>query len=524
MKLNFPQSLNISNLSDYKLLGLCLSIGFFIRLIPEILAFSTPIGFDTIYYGYIMKSGVIMPHWSSFFTSTWLLNAIIVPLYSVFQGDPFMLLKIIAPLLFGLNVAGVYWFARKMLGWSPRMSLIAGAFFALQLASLRISWDLLRNTLGLGVLMFALSYVKEVDSKRGFALFASLSLLAVFAHEYSAVILLVTVVGLLVWKLVKKQASYNYKMLALAIVPALTVFLTGMFLRLNPIRYATTPSNIIQAGDTISGKSGIFFLTNYLQVQDTVDSYGNYWALALNVALLFIVLFLPYILLVKKGFFKNEILSIWTGLLLVGAFGCLVMPFAALQWWHRWMFMLVYPFTFYAVYGIVKLARKSSVNGKIRFSALFSNKKAAGMILLTLTLGVAYLFTPITMVYANKSVPNLTGTQVYFSTDPGVPYQDEGNVVQAMDWLNQNSGAESCIILQRHFLEYGKLYLNNSKQIIHYQIDINAAVSKASESGFSQVFFVWWNQQVGWGEFSLPAGFTLLQDFGRISVYSYMKA
>jgi hypothetical protein len=467
-----------------------------------------------------MKSGIIMSHWSSFFTSSWLLYALIVPLYSVFQGDPFILLKIVAPFLFGLNVAGVYWFSRKMLSWSPRMALLAGIFFALQLASLRISWDLLRNTLGLGILMFALAYVKEVDSKRGFALFASLSLLAVFAHEYSAVIVLVTVLGLLAWRLVKKQINHNYKMLALGIVPAMSVFVTGMFLRFNPIPYASQ-SNIIQAGDTISGKAGLFFLTNYLQVQDSVDSYGNYWILALNVGLLFAVLFLPYILLVKKGYFKNPILNIWTGLLLFGAFGCLIVPFFALQYWHRWMFMLVYPFTFYAVWGIAKLVRKSSIQGKMRLSSLLSNKKVAGMVLLTLSLGAAYLFTPLTMVNANKSIPNITGTQVYFSTDPAVPYQDENSVVQAMDWLNQNSSTQTCIILQRHFLEYGKLCLNNSTQIIHYQIDINSAVSKALESGFSQVFFVWWNTPIGWNEAPVPASFIRLQDFGRISVYGY---
>jgi hypothetical protein len=331
---------------------------------------------------------------------------------------------------------------------------------------------------------------------------------------------LVTVLGLLAWRLLKKQINHNYKMLALGIVPALSVFMVGVFLRFNPIRYAAQ-SNIIQAGDTLSGQAGLFFLTNYLQVQDSIDYYANYWMLALNVGLLFAVLFLPYILLVKKGFFKNTILNIWTGLLLFGALGCLIVPFFAFQWWHRWMFMLVYPFTFYAALGIAKLLSKQPVSGKSPFSKLFSNKKAFGMVLLTLSLGVAYLFTPVTMVYANKSVPNITGTQVYFSTDPAVPYQDENSVVQAMDWFNHNSDLQSCIILQRHFFEYGRLYLSNSKSIIHYEIDSNVAVSKALESGFSHIFFVWWNQQVGWGDFSVPAGFTRVQDFGRISIYGY---
>ncbi len=523
MNLSFNSSLSINKLGDYKLLGLCLSLGFLIRLVPEVLAYWTPIGFDTIYYGYVMKAGIILPHLSSFFTSTWLLSALIVPAYSLIQGDPFLILKITGPLLFGLNVAGVYWFSRKMLGWSPLMGLAAGVFFALQLASLRISWDLLRNTLGLGVLLFALSYVKEVDTKRGFALFTGLSLLAVFAHEYAAVILLFTVGSLFAWKLVKKQLNRNYKLLALGLLPALSVFIVGLLLRINPIHYGST-SNVITASDTISGTSGLFFLTNYLQVQNSIDYYSSYWMLALNVILLFTVLFVPYIYLVKKGYFKNGILTSWTVLLLVGAFGCLIMPFFALQYWHRWMFMLVYPFTFYAIYGIAKIVAKSSATGKPLLSAFFSNKKASGMILLTIGLGVAYLFTPITMMYANKSIPNMTATQVYFSTDPAVPYQDEQNVVLAMDWINQNASPDSCVILQHHFLEYGRLYVSSSESVVHYDLDVDQAVNKASESGYNTVYFVWWNTPIGWNETPVPTGFVSVADFGRISVYSYMKA
>jgi hypothetical protein len=154
------------------------------------------------------------------------------------------------------------------------------------------------------------------------------------------------------------------------------------------------------------------------------------------------------------------------------------------------------------------------------FATLFANKKASGMILITLCLGVAYLLTPLTMRYANISVSNLTGTQVYFSTDPAVPYQDENSVSQAMIWCNQNLASNACIILQHHFFEYGQLYLNSSQTIMHYSLNVDSAVNKALKSGF-QIYFIWWNQPVGWGDFSLPENFTAVQDFGRISVYGY---
>lgn len=517
--LSSPLNFSKIKLTDYRALALCLFIGFLIRLVPELLAFSTPIGFDTIYYAAVMKNGVIFLNPSSFFTSTWLLNAIIVPLYSVFQCDPFLILKVVAPLLFGLNVAGMYWFSRKTLGWSLAMGLVAALFFSLQLASLRISWDLLRNTLGLGILLFAMSYIKDLDSRRGFAIFTILSLFAVFAHEYSAVILLATIVGLLIWQVIKKQQSYPSKRLALGVLPALIVFFTGIYLRFYPISYAVQ-TNVITVNDQIVGSYRLFFMTNYLQVQMPTDYYSSYGALFLSVALLFAVLYLPYIWLVKKGYFKNSILNIWLLLALAGSFSCLIVPIFALQYWHRWMFMLVYPFTFFAIAGLAKLYNTWLQRaGEKRFSFWASNKKALAMIILTLSLGIAYLFTPITMTYANLSIANVTGNQLYFSTDPAVPYQDEASVVQALEWLNNNMNASSCVILQHHYLEYGRLCLDKTNSIVYYTVNLTLAVDKALEKGFSQIYYVYWNQPIGWGNEPVPQTFEDLQDFDRISVY-----
>jgi hypothetical protein len=520
-KPNFSHFFSHVNLTDRKALLACVSIGFLIRIVPELLAFPLPIGFDTIHYAAAMENGVILAHWSRFFTSSWLLYAFIVPLYSIFQADPFLLLKIVAPLLFGLNVAGVYWFSRKMLGWNLRVGVLTGLFFALQLASLRISWDLLRNTLGLGILLFALSYVKEINSTRGFVLFALLSVLSVFAHEYAAVTLLVVVLGLLVWRLAKRKLDSGSIRLGLAALPALTIFLVGMGLRYFPVRYATETNVINAAGDASYAKiGGLPFLVDYLHVQSTVDSYASYWNLALSVGLLFAVLFLPYIFLVVKGFFRNSVLNLWTGLLLVGAFGCLIVPFAALEYWHRWMFMLVYPFTFYAVNGFGRLLKK--VGGKTtNFSSWFSDKKAATMILLTFSLGIAYLATPLLMNYTTASVPVVPNTGLYFSTSPTVPYEDVSSVVEAMNWLNNHLDAVSCVALQRAFLRWGELYLDRSHEIVHFEVDVTAALTTGFENGFSSIFFVWWNEPIGWYGISVPEGFVSVQDFGRISVYVY---
>lgn len=517
--LAFSRLINLRT-SDSKALILCLTIGFSVRLIPELLAFYTPIGFDTIYYASVMKDGLIFSNWASFFTSTWLLNALIVPLYGVLQVDPFLLLKLIAPLLYGINVAGMYWFARKNLGWSQPMSLAVGIFFALQLASLRISWDLLRNTLGLGILLFALSYIKEIKSKGGLILFSGLSLLTVFAHEYAGATLVFVLIGLAIWRMIKGRLDLSKRILFGAL-PALSVFFIGMYLRILPLNFNSV-TNVINTGDVIYASPGrLFFLTNYLQIKSSVDFYGNYSTLALSVGLLFIVLFMPYLYLAVKGFFHNRILTLWTTLLLIGSFGCLIVPFCALTYWHRWMFMLVYPFTFYAVYGVSKLCSRSLKQRQNRFMRFSFNKKALAMILLTFSLGIAYLASPILMVYANTSVPSLTSTYLYFSNSPSVPYQDVSNVAEAMNWLNNTMSPSSCVILQHAYLFWGQLYLDKSHSIITFENnDVTLAINMALENNFDTIYYVWWNTPIGWYNVSVPDDFVIMQSYNRISIYT----
>lgn len=503
--------------ANFKGLFLSAFAGFLIRLIPELLAFPHPIGFDTIYYAAVIKSGVIWPHWSSFFTSTWLFNALTVPLHTFFGFEPFAILKIAGPLLFALNTAGVYWFSWKLLGWDHRQSMLASIFFSVQIASLRISWDLMRNTLGLGLLLFTLPFIKRLNSKQGIACFSMLSLLTVFAHEYAAVTLFFIVFGVFLWSKLKGAGWVDWKRLLMAVAPALAVFLIGVYFRFYPIRYKVE-TNVLAAGDVVYASVGkFFFLTNYLAVKTSVDWYSSYFDLALSVTALFIVLYLSYLFLVRRGFFKNHVLDLWTILLLVGSFSCLIVPFCALQYWHRWMFMLVYPFTFYAANGFTQCWRGSAIHGR------FSKRKVSAMIIVTFLLGALYLVTPVLMSTVNVGLFSLYPVNRYISFAPTVPYQDVDGVEKAMRWLDISMNKSDCVLLQHAFLFWGQLYLNRSHTIVYFVSDVDSAVETAYRHDYSGVFFVWWNEPIGWYGLNVPEGFVRVQDFGRISVYKYVK-
>lgn len=503
-------------------------LGFTARLIPEVLAFPYPISWDMIHYAYFMRSGIVWEHWSSFFTSPWLLYAFLFPVHNQLGVDSLLLLKITGPILFGFNVCGVYWFARSLLDWGVKKSFLAGSFFSVQLASLRISSEFLKNTLGLGMLLFTLPLIKTLDSRRGFIAFTLLSLLTVFAHEYAAVTLLLVSLGFVFLSLLNKEDQERNRLskrLIVAILPALTVFLAGLCLRMFPVPYEHPPPvgpNVVWVKDTIPQSYGkLFFFVNYLGINTGLDVYPNYSFLALNVLALFTLLYLSSLYLVWKGFFRNEILDIWTSLLLFGSFGCLIIPFFALEYWHRWMFMLVYPFTFYVVNGAKILLNRLTLDkitlrkfGRVR-------NKVFPMVLATVLLGAMYLATPFLMTHGGFGIYSLPLTSRYFSSAPTVPYQDIDGTIQAMQWLKDNMQNDSCAVLHNAFATWAKLYLENAHNVIGYYNDVNLAVNLALQNGYKHVFFVCWNENIGWYGVYVPENFDKQQDFSRISVYEY---
>ena len=63
-------------------------IGFVVRLIPELLSYPYPIGWDTIYYAYRINNGVLFSQGTNIF-STWLIYGIMISLGNLTRLDPF---------------------------------------------------------------------------------------------------------------------------------------------------------------------------------------------------------------------------------------------------------------------------------------------------------------------------------------------------------------------------------------------------------------------------------------------------
>lgn len=164
-------------------------IPFGIRFIPEWLAYPYPIGFDTAaYYIPIMQARLALTGGPTNFVGTIL--PFLLFTYAYFPiGNAILTMKIIPPLLLGFLGWSTYLFGRKTLKWNRFWSLALAFTASLNIVTLRISWDLHRNIMGLGLVMLALALLSEEKSTVRLVGLAFVTSLAVTTHEFSAVLI-----------------------------------------------------------------------------------------------------------------------------------------------------------------------------------------------------------------------------------------------------------------------------------------------------------------------------------------------
>jgi hypothetical protein len=513
--------------SGWKALGIAFLVGFFVRLVPELLSYPHAIGFDTVYYAWRIGTGVVWYNWSQVFSS-WLLYGLLVPVQNFVRGDPFMILKLAAPLLFGLNTCGIYYFARRALNWTERKALFSSLVFSFQIAALAISWEFFRNMLGLGFLLFALAFLEDVGkSVKASLFFVLFSVLVMFSHEFTSIILFIVVLGFVAFTALKETKLTTIRVLGF-FAPALAVFLGQVYFVAFPIAYAVPTGNVLIAYQATGHYHGVFGLfTNYLGVFDAVQSYSSYLVLFSHVFSLFVLLFALVLPLVLVGFFRNRLLAFWSGLLLVGGFGAVVVPWFAPDMWSRWMLMLVYPFTFYVANGIGKVWHAGGSGARPIWTRLnwlkISKRVAKSLLVVSSCLGFLFMACP--MLYGRFGVVGLPTTVNYVPSSMQsntLPLIDVDSAVNALKWVNNRMSSSSAFLAQDAFYSWSELCLDSTHTIVYFKNDFHEAIATANAHGFDTLYFIWWNTDIGWYGITTPSSFVQLMSFDRISVYLYV--
>jgi hypothetical protein len=417
-------------------------------------------------------------NWRKYFSgtdaifATPLLYAFMIPIYELAHMDPFLILKFIQPTLYGLLILSFYYAVGKLLKWGNRKSFFTATIFSLQTPLLRISWDQLRNELGL-----AMDHLSKKEFERG-------------------------------------------RNLTLASIPSVLLFLGVIYHSFWAPRRRIF-ANVIGIPSKRSLPPPFI---NYLAGEGFVDYKQSYFYLLTDVWLLFIasyILILPFIVYgIKK---RERVLDLWTIWCSFGSFMCLMSPHFALFGWWRWMTMLVIPFTFYAINGIEKVRSVFIRRDKKKLCRSF-----------TFLLCIIYAFIAISYLASSWNNPILTYALIYPSSKYSpttmlrhtAPLEDTPSIIRALNWLDEHMEDNSCLLVKDTFFHWVTMYLSEDKVIINYGIkNVEEGLKLARGLGYEKIYWIWWEDGVGlrWYGQLIPKNFEPVYRAGGIVIYMYSQ-
>jgi len=413
-----------------------------IRIIPEIKAGVWPIGYDT----FNSYTAEIATYKGSLINWVWTAN-ILYFLFLPFKAlgmSPNLIMKIFGPLLYGGLIVSFFLFAKNFLNFSKSKSFLAALLIVVQLATLRISWDLYRNELALIFLFWGLIYFKEITKPKNLLYFSILAGLVSLSNELVTVLLIIILLVYGAYFLFKRQwdslISTAIPLLVVAILFTIVISSSGQVLY-DPHVFFTSEKN---------------YFWRYFYHYSSVVPYN---LLKQIITHLFWLLYGWLLLFAAIGFWRlrrNIVLATMTLWLLLGTFSSLIFLGNGLFVWERWLFMLVFPFIGCAIEGIYFLGSILSRPWG------WKNRLPQLALLLAVLFWIIYLglFTwralPFLATSYAKAKPPLNNDLInsYFPRTmilTSVGYKDIDDTVKAIEWLDQNAPPGSVILVDNRY-------------------------------------------------------------------------
>src|SRR5256712_10289836 len=184
-------------------------IPLFIRSIPEILVGPYPVGWDTIafYVPNTLDWAAGKAGFTEILGTAPLMYMISVPVYWVTRINPVWIFKIMGPILYGSMIWALFRFLLKGLKWPDQRALGGALLTSLYFVTLRISWDLYRNMLGLTFILLSLPLIENWKGPRKALASSALLLLAVGSDQLTGVLAL-AIVG---WRFLRSTWNRDRK-------------------------------------------------------------------------------------------------------------------------------------------------------------------------------------------------------------------------------------------------------------------------------------------------------------------------
>jgi hypothetical protein len=441
--------LRLPSRRDIILATLALMIPLVVRLIPEILMYPYPLGFDTMSL-YIpslttLNKGLEIITWDLVNDRPFFFSLASLP-YPFGEAPS---IKLFTPIVHGVMGLTSYLYAREIFK-NKGKALATSLLLTLYFIALRVSWDLLSNELGVALIFAVLIFLKKEGEGWGWSLSTMLvSLAIVFTHEGASLILFLVTIPTALNQLRGKDYG-SWLKTAIAILIPLGVYIFRLY---------------------------------SLEVSIVSGAMGGWWypsGTPLEVALSVIEFFLycnlpllPFAILGVWGEAKDPGLIAW--LLGCGLASLLpvISPTLTFSYWQRWTMMIVYPLAFFAVDGIDALKRIKIGMITSRFKSLELRLPVALIaIILFASLSTGFIFGtgenphPYFNVYRTEKrwiLYRIPATMQYNTL-----YKNEAEEThEAITLLNSEKVKDGCLIVDMTFRGYAALYLDLDKFLIY---------------------------------------------------------
>lgn len=493
---------NLSKEARYSILAFFIPLA--IRSIPEVIAWSYPIGFDTLVYIHqIMRGTYLTLNLADLLGSTSFFY-LVSTLVGVLLGDAVLTVKALGPVLFGLLCGSFYLYSRKVLEWTPlkafAVSLLAGTCFI----SLRISWEMYRQTLGLIFLMVGLVGLRISGMKWRVFVVTLSGFLAVWTHELAAVLFLIIVAAHILAERTKRLDSSI--LLVLMAMPALLLFAYQ--------RYSPSQGRFCVPYESVSSASSMYSVV-------FISAFLGFMFLPL----------LPLAVLGALLFRELDMLS-WLVAGLLFTYWPVFLPEYSVLAWLRWAILLAYPLVFLSVEGVGRLWR---LGKKLLWNVSVGRLLALSILLPNLVMSGYYLTSM--PEHQIKYFGEWNHYKQYIQTSMlqnSVSLSDTPDVVEAMEWLDEEAAGTNSVVVLHEAMDNWAQILIQGIEIIRVDeiprsslLRENAATrlvqlaAEKRETG-REVYTVWWVDGKGWYNMpTLPPHFVEIQRFRDIGVFHY---
>ena len=410
-------------------------LGCFIRIIPDLIAYPYPIGYDIVNY-YIPladKLNTILQN-DSFQFYPYLLYTFksFIPL------NPQGLMLSLSSITYGLFSVSIYLLLK---GLNLKPALFMTVFILFQISALRTTWDLQKDILALSF-TFLIIYLILEDRKAyffniriiHFGIIISLVILTFLTDNMIAFLL---IISLLIYFAIKKDIKY---------IISLTIIIISIISFLVVVDNTKNDSLINSINHILTGN---------------IKANENYTPL--NLGILFImmnILSLPLFIYGLK-YLHELLLYIPLSMALLGSFTWIVLPYSAILLPDRWIIISGIFISIFSSYGLIRLFSnyKDKPNNKILLP-IMSFYIIIGLFYMILPYEYAFPIYGIFTEYTHFFVPS---TMQFNSID----IVDNRDLSIAIDWLNNHTNPKSIIYGDSYLSGWMKMLLKD-KRIFQY--------------------------------------------------------